>query len=336
MNDHQWHLERHKSILKKHPELKQYFHAYPPSMYFLIAVIALQWIVAYFMIDLAFWQIGLMAFFFGQFITHAIASFIHEASHNRIYKSKKGTLFSLAVIECGTLSFAKSLEYVAKHNSSHHRYLNEYEKDYEWWDREKVRTLKSKPKWRFIESLIHLLPAGTLLTDFLAMKNCKTDKNRDITRKDPPTWFNWSLISLSSILYIVAWLMIGWEAALYLLWSVSLMVGNWGITFKGQSIAEHDVKKNGKTFSTYGWVNYLFFNTGYHDEHHTFPAVPWIHLPKVRKIAFEDFQNDSGKDYIGWWFQWFASGFNPANFNRYRPQAEETDEKVNPNSLFPN
>lgn len=323
MTDYQWHVSRQKEILKKYPQIKQYYGAYPPSLLFLIAVIFLQWYLASLTVDFSWWQIGLFAFFIGQMISHAIASFIHEASHNRIFKSNGGTLFSLAVIELGTLSFAKSLEYIAKHNTSHHRYLNEYQKDYEWWDKEKVKTLKSKKNWRLLESFLHLLPAGTLISDILTTSFGQTDKNRDIKRKDAPKWFFIALVLLSVLAYVFAYLYIGWQAVLYLAWSVSLMVGNWGVTFKGQSIAEHDVEKKGKTYSTYGWVNWLFFNTGYHDEHHTFPAVPWIHLPKVRKLAWQEFQNESGKDYIGWWLQWFLSGFKPQNFNRYRPEPKE-------------
>lgn len=327
MNDYQWHVARQKAILQKHPEIRRYFVAYPLSMVFLLLVIGLQWYLASQMAELAWWQIGLGAFFIGQFVSHAIASFIHEASHNRIFKSRSGTLLSLAVIECGTLSFAKSLEYIAKHNTSHHRYLNDYRRDYEWWDKEKVRTLKSKKQWRLLESILHLLPGGTLVADLLTQAFGSRDTDRDIKRNDAPRWFLHSLIGLSLAGYALAYTLFGWQAALYLAWSVSLMVGNWGITFKGQSIAEHDVEKQGRTYSTYGWVNWLFFNTGYHDEHHTFPAVPWIHLPKVRRIAFEDFQNDSGRNYIGWWLQWFLSGFRPENFNRYRATAPSAGER---------
>ena len=98
------------------------------------------------------------------------------------------------------------------------------------------------------------------------------------------------------------------------------MVGNWGATFKGQSIAEHNIYQDGKTYSTYRWTNILFFNTGYHDEHHTFASVPWIYLPKVKKTAPEYFTNTNPYSYIEIWWIWAKSLFAPVYFNRYTPE----------------
>jgi sphingolipid delta-4 desaturase len=95
------------------------------------------------------------------------------------------------------------------------------------------------------------------------------------------------------------------------------MASNWGITFRGQSIAEHHIYHQGKTYSTYSWTNILFFNTGYHDEHHTFPQVSWIHLPKIKRLAPEYFTNDNPYSYLQWWWRWAKSIFAPAGYNRY-------------------
>lgn len=315
--DYEWHIQRQKEILAVHPEINQYFCHYPMSLVPLVLLVLLQWSIAGMVSAMPWWIIGLLAFFVGQFVSHAITTFVHEAAHQRILKTKRGNMLVLFVIEVGTLSFAKSLEYIAKHGPSHHRYLNDYARDYEWWDRCLVTSLKSKPLWRFAEALLHLLPAGPIVRDLLVDWLGGQDANRCLERRDLPVGFKYFLMATSISLYLVAWQFLGWGAALYLAWSISIMVGNWGITFKGQSIAEHNVHDDGKTFSNYGWINLLLFNSGYHDEHHTFPQVPWFYLPVVRKLAPEYFQNSSGLSYFGWWWCWASSGFRPEKFNRY-------------------
>ena len=42
-----------------------------------------------------------------------------------------------------------------------------------------------------------------------------------------------------------------------------------------------------ETFSYYGKLNLLTFNVGYHNEHHDFPSVPRLRLPRIRAAAPE-------------------------------------------------
>jgi sphingolipid delta-4 desaturase len=67
----------------------------------------------------------------------------------------------------------------------------------------------------------------------------------------------------------------------------------------GRWVQEHYVTAQGQeTYSYYGILNRLCFNMGYHNEHHDFANVPWIHLPKVTKAAPEYYQ--SLKSYRSW------------------------------------
>ena len=92
----------------------------------------------------------------------------------------------------------------------------------------------------------------------------------------------------------------GPSALLYLLVSSVLGMGLHPVA--GHFIAEHFVfpalntpqqklaNNNSEpleTYSYYGFVNYLTFNVGYHNEHHDFPFVPGSRLPLVRRIAAE-------------------------------------------------
>lgn len=314
--DRQWHVERSQKILQDYPEIKAYFGNYPLSIIFILALGILQWSVAYSVKDLSWWLIGLISLLIGQFILHSLAVFVHEAAHNLILKGKFGSALSLFLIELGSLSFGKSLTYVGIHGKSHHRYLNDYDQDYEWWDKKQSHFLTKNSAWRVGEALVHLLPGGIALTD-LVMAQMIPATPRQIKSNFQSTYLKVILIATSLILYSVAWYFISWQASLYLFWSLTLMVSNWGVTFRGQSIAEHNIFQEGKTYSTYQWTNIPFFNTGFHDEHHTFANVAWIHLPKLKKIAPEYFTNDNPYSYGKIWWLWAKSLFAPVRFNRY-------------------
>lgn len=318
--DRQWHIERSQKILRDNPEIKQYFGNYPLSLVPIIVLSILQWSVAFSVRDLSWWMIGLISLFIGQFILHSLAVFVHEAAHNLVLKGKFGSALTIFLIELGSLSFGKSLTYVGIHGKSHHRYLNDYEQDYEWWDKKQAAFLTANPYWRMGETIVHLLPGGVAITD-LVMTMIIPAAPRQIKSAYKSTYFATFLAVTSLSLYVLAWCFMSWQASLYLFWSLTLMVSNWGITFKGQSIAEHHIYQKGKTYSTYQWTNIPFFNTGYHDEHHTFANVPWIHLPKLKKIAPEYFTNDSPYSYFQIWWLWAKSAFAPVRFNRYIPES---------------
>ena len=316
--DSQWHTSRSKEILKRYPEIKQYFGNYPLSIAAIASLVSLQWFLAWLVRDLAWWQVGAIAFLVGQFILHSLGVFVHEAAHNLIFKSKLGSNLALFLIVCGSLSFGESLTYIGVHGKTHHRELNDYQYDYELSDRNLAKFATDNIYWRIAESLLHLLPGGVIITDIIISRLVAPDR-RQIKPAKISARLNVLLTLTSLFLYIFAWLAIAPQAALYLFWSLTLMAGNWGITFRGQSIAEHHIYQQGKTYSTYSWTNILFFNTGYHDEHHTFPQVAWIYLPKIEQIAPEYFTNENPHSYFRWWWWWARSIFTPIRYNRYLP-----------------
>ncbi|MCM1984069.1 fatty acid desaturase [Lyngbya confervoides] len=316
-SDYHWHVERSKKILNEHPEIKRYFGNYSWSIIFIVILVAVQWFMAWLVHDLPWWTVGLIALFLGQFIMHSLATFIHEASHNLILRGRWGTLVSLFIIELGAPSFGKSLDYLSVHGPAHHLHLNDYQKDYEWQDKKQAAYLVAHPHWRFISGFLHLLPGGSVVSDLIFSWIVPSDTYREIkgAKKSISTVMIFILSNL--FFYVLVWQLLGWKAILYFLWCLTIMTGHWGVTFRGQSISEHHNFQDGKTYSTYHWTNFVFFNTGYHDEHHTFPNVAWVHLPKIRQIAPEYFKNESPHSYFGWWWLWVRSIFNPEQSNRY-------------------
>jgi sphingolipid 4-desaturase/C4-monooxygenase len=318
--DSRWHVERRKQILKKYPEIQQYFGNYPLSVIPIISLVTTQWSIVWLVSDLPWWMVGLVAFFVGQFIVHSLSTFIHEAAHNLILKGRVGSVVSLLLIELGALTFGQSLEYVSQHNPSHHRHLNDYLQDYEWADKNQAHLLQSHVFWRVVRAIFHLLPGGPIITDLIIIPRIvSSDDRRQIKGAKQSVTTTLLLLATTLSVHALAWSLFGWKASLYLFWCLSLIMGNWGVTFSGQSIAEHHIEQQGKTYSTYHWTNLIFFNTGYHDEHHTFPNVAWVHLPKLKQIAPEYFTNDSDHSYFYWWYLWARSIFAPSQYHRYSP-----------------
>jgi sphingolipid delta-4 desaturase len=67
------------------------------------------------------------------------------------------------------------------------------------------------------------------------------------------------------------------------------------------------VSEGQETYSYYGWLNRLALNIGYHNEHHDFPAVSWIRLPEVRRIASHLYDEQlSHRSWIRLWWRFIS------------------------------
>jgi len=73
-----------------------------------------------------------------------------------------------------------------------------------------------------------------------------------------------------------------------------------------------------------GWGNRILFNTGHHNEHHTFPNVACTRLPSLEAIASEIFHAESEKSYMRLWWEHVRDDFSPTRQNQhmYRDNAE--------------
>ena len=202
-SDRQWHGSRSRKILEDHPEIKQYFGNYPLSIIFIAALVILQWSIAWLVQDFSWWQIGLISLFLGQFVLHSLSVFIHEAAHNLVFKGKFGNALTLWAIELGSLSFGKSLTYVGKHGKSHHRHLNDYEQDYEWWDKNQAYFRSSNIYFRLGETLLHLFPGGVVVADLILEKLVPANA-RNIQTAHKSSSLNILLIATSLFLYTLA------------------------------------------------------------------------------------------------------------------------------------
>jgi sphingolipid 4-desaturase/C4-monooxygenase len=78
----------------------------------------------------------------------------------------------------------------------------------------------------------------------------------------------------------------GWWPLVYLCSSTFFAIGLHPLG--ARNIQEHYVVADGQeTYSYYGPLNKLAFNTGFHNEHHDLMSVPWSRLPRLRAMAPE-------------------------------------------------
>ena len=97
--------------------------------------------------------------------------------------------------------------------------------------------------------------------------------------------------ALVQVLFDVAVVRVaGWGAILYLTLSLFFALGLHPLGARW--LQEHHIlDEEQETYSYYGILNYPSFNIGYHTEHHDFASIPWNHLPRLRALA-ADFYDD--------------------------------------------
>lgn len=322
------HNDMRRDALKSHPELAELSGSDPRTALALPFLLTVQWGIAWLVSDTNFWIVGLTAFFVGQFVYHSAASLIHETCHRLVFRGAKAKLgFDLA-LEFILTSYGKQLIYQHQHITSHHPYVGDYDRDYEHEDicalqaRQHVR--RTHPVLQrgltILTLILHLLPLGFMLGDLILPRLYAWASGKP--QKDPVQRYTGSyptsaemrpFIAVSILSNLALLAVFGPWALLYHIWSLSIFLGKFGISNLGQSLSEHPgMDMENPTRSTYGWINIPFFNTGYHNEHHSFPNVPWTRLPDLHKGAPEVFHAKAEKSYLGSWWDHVKGDFTPS------------------------
>jgi len=314
-DDSMWHMKRRAEVLKKHPELKKLDGPFYPSAVIVVGLVLVQWYIWSVVNEIeSYALIGFLAWLNATTLFFSLSTFIHENSHGLVL-GWKNRLMAASLIELAFCSFGEQWEYTVVHYGMHHPHLNDNKKDSECPGPGHVAVLPDNAYGKYLVPLIELLPLGMFVTQGQLSNNAQHMS----TQKD--TNVRVVLVTVSASVYGVLIYLQMWHAILFAAWTTSIYASRWCIFLHGQSISEHyhhyvnPDPNTPPTHSTYSFLENIFgFNTGYHDEHHTFPNVAWYHLPKLTKAAPEVFCNVNPRSYSSLWFEWATNGFETTRF----------------------
>uniref|UniRef100_A0A0N5ALV9 sphingolipid 4-desaturase n=1 Tax=Syphacia muris TaxID=451379 RepID=A0A0N5ALV9_9BILA len=273
-SEKQLHLRRRREIVKKHPEVKQYFGIDPSFQYVVAANVLIQVVACFLLKDSDWLLIILQAYCFGGLINHGLTLAIHDISHNVVYGNRRplanrifGIFANLPIGIPISISFKK-------YHVEHHRYLGEENLDTDVPTEFEARfftTTRSKFMWLVLQPLFYAF------RPLIIYKKAPTDL--EILN---------ALVQVVFDLFI--WYFCGIKGIFYLIFGTLIAMGVHPSA--GHFVAEHyEFYLNQETYSYYGPMNLVTYNVGYHIEHHDFPYVPGRNLPKIRDMAPEFYVN---------------------------------------------
>ncbi|MCP4912001.1 MAG: fatty acid desaturase [Oligoflexia bacterium] len=286
------HVTRRRDILREHPEVRNLTGPYYLSAVYITLVVSFQLILAYFLRDQAWYVILAVAYFVGAFANHSLYVMIHECCHNLVLKGS--FLNKIMGIICDIPLVLPSAMGFRKYHMIHHKHLGEYSYDPDITSYTEARLIGNsafmKTLWLFFFSISQAL--RPLKVQYYTPLNI------------------WTVINTIVILAIniSVYKFISPTAFYYLALSTLFALGLHPLG--GRWIQEHYITKEGQeTYSYYGPLNKVTFNMGYHNEHHDFMNVPWVNLPKLKKLAPEYY--DSLVSYQSWTKVLLNFIFNP-------------------------
>jgi sphingolipid delta-4 desaturase len=263
------HTERRVAILKAHPDVRHLFGASPWTALFAVALVALQFLLAFAIRDQPWWAACLLAIFVGAFVIHGLNCVIHECTHNLVFR---GAPRNKALAIVATLpSLVPAASGFRHYHLLHHRAFGIRRMDADVplvWETKLVgKSWLMKLLW------VLLLPFGyTVLRPFFVREKMPVDG-----------WFLANILIVALMWAAVIHFM-GWIAVTYLLVSTYLSVGPHPA---GAHILQEHIAFDGGDgkASYYGAINWISVNLGYHLEHHDLPHVAGWRLPRIRRLA---------------------------------------------------
>jgi sphingolipid delta-4 desaturase len=322
------HIEMRVAVLKAHPEAVQLAGPDWRGLIGAILLLAIHWTAIWLVSRTDIFVVFFAAFFFGQLVLHSVGSLIHETAHRLVFRERRAKLAFDLLLEVITTSFGRQLTYQHEHVSSHHPHLGNYERDYEHEDlcrflarrAHRAKNPKLQHWLTLAELIVQAMPLGFMISNkifnpFYRKRTGRATKDRQrrigATKAPDAERRVFIAVSIATNLFLFgAFGFLGW---LYHIWSLSLFLGKCGITNLGQSLSEHPGDdERAPTRSSYSALNLILFNTGYHNEHHTFPNVAWTRLPKLKRLAPDVFGPGVGKSYVGFWWAHVRDDFSPS------------------------
>ena len=262
------HRTRTKTILKEHPEIRQYIGKNPYSIFIILFCVSMQITLAVLLKGQSWWMVIGAAYLLGAFADHALFVMIHECAHNLLFK--KRSLNTLAGILANVPQVAPSSVSFQHYHIKHHSFQGIHELDGDLPNRWEARLINNF----FIGKMIWLLL-------YPLFQITRIPRLKEIRHFNSWVALNWAVQLTFSVLICY---FLGPKAFMYLVASFFFSVGLHPLG--GRWIQEHYLTKgHQETYSYYGVLNTVAFNVGHHNEHHDFPSIPWNKLPEVKKTA---------------------------------------------------
>ncbi len=282
------HKLRTKEIIVEHPEIRTLIGRNPYTFLIILFCVALQTVLAYLLRGSSWWLVLLVAYCVGAFACHTLFVCIHEASHNLIFKNRKlntvaGLVANLPLVFASAVSFKK-------YHLKHHAYQGIESLDADMPNKWEARLVNNstfgKAMWLLFYPIVQASRLGRM--------------NKEIKLFDGEMVLNWVI---QAVYVAVVVYFFGWKGIVFQLASFFFSVGLHPLGARW--VQEHFLTHGDQeTKSYYGPLNVVNLNVGFHNEHHDFPSVPWNHLPKLKEMAHEHYDNlGSHKSYTALLFQ---------------------------------
>ena len=339
------HIELRRELLDAHPELRALSGPQPLQLLPVLALLCARWGLAFLLQDASLVVIVLTACTVGCWLVHALGCFVHEQGHRLIVRGEPWATAVDVFIEAALTSFGTGTAYQYRHVNFHHRFLGDYEWDSEMKDlcahvsiiRAEDHAWLTSRLLQLLEACLALaLPLGGLVAQDVAVAlrtalivpGVHTSDAERKARFALPAHLQRKtrcLLAVSVLCHAAAWAAWGWRAALFSMCSVGCKSSRFDVVGWGQDIAEHNHDEHNPTNSTYTLWNWIFCNTGYHNEHHTFPNVPGCALPRITAAAPQLFL--ASENHTSWpalWWSWARGSFRNFRLNEHQLRLERS------------
>ncbi len=266
----QVHAARRRAILEAHPEVRELFGPHPSTPIAITAIVAGQLAIAWFVRDADILVVLLLAYVLGAVFSHALYTLMHECAHNL---AARGSAANKAFgILCDLPLAIPSAIVFRTYHLVHHRYLGELVMDPDVVTPFEARVVGNS-RWR---KAIWM----ALFAISQALRPLKVPGIR-ISH----AWVATNFLIVGGI-DVAVYVLMGPASLVFLVCSTLFALGLHPLG--GRWLQEHYMTApDQETYSYYGPGNLVSFNIGYHNEHHDFASVPWLRLPRVRRIARE-------------------------------------------------
>jgi sphingolipid delta-4 desaturase len=301
------HVGRGRELLAAHPELRSLAGPAPVTALWTVTLVAMQMALGLLVGHRAWWLWLPVAYVVGATIDHALWVLIHECCHCLVFRRRMANRF-VAILANVPLMIPGAMSFF-KYHLAHHRHLGELDYD---------AGIPGPTEARLVGQSSFL--KGLWIAGYIFITGVVRPRRLKIGVLDAWTLTN---IALQALALAVLIRFAGYEPFKYLFASTVFAIGFHPLG--GRWIQEHfALAPDQETYSYYGPLNHVSFNAGYHNEHHDLVTIPWMYLPRVRRMAPEFYDHlASYRSWSGLLFQFVSDRSLSLYTYIVRPNARE-------------